>query len=146
MRDGAMTTADPTRPFSFRRTPPRLPGYGALLAGLLMATVLIGHDVPAGALLALGVFGLVTLHFLLRHRAAGADLTGTEWRFFVDDRTWRIPLADLASVAVVRWGGRARGLSLTFRNGRTDMLPPALAPEADLLARELAARGVRVIL
>jgi hypothetical protein len=140
-----MPDADDLPRFCFRRSPPRLPGYAALLSGVVLAVILLRHDAPGAALLALGVFCLVTVHFLMRHRATGCDLSGTEWRFFVDDRSWRIALADIASVAVVRWGGRARGLSLTFRDGCTDMLPAALVPETDVLARELAARGVRVI-
>ena len=145
MRFAPLPPAEDPAPFSVRRTPQRLPGYAALLAGLIIALLMVSQDAPVGALVALVVFGGITLRFLLRHRAAGSDVTPAEWRFFVDDRVWRVPLQDLASVAVVRWGGQVRGLSMTFRNGRTDMLPTALAPEAQRLARALAARGVRVI-
>ena len=119
--------------------------YFAFAVGMIFAYALSLQQAAFPVLLAIGAFLAVVVWLAFRKPATGMEITAVEWRFFVGDTRWRVPLDDIASVSVIRWDGRPPAVALTFTSGRTDILPQGVVSDPDRLAEELARRGIRVV-
>ena len=133
------------RVYSQLQVPRRGVFYFAFAVAMIFAYALALKDASFPVLLGIGAFISVIIWLAFRMTPAGMEISGEDWRFFVGDRRWRIPLDDIASVSILRWDDRPDSVAITFRSGRTDLLPSGVVTDAAKLAEELALRGIRVV-
>jgi hypothetical protein len=82
---------------------------------------------------------------LLQNRTSGSRITAAAIEFWVDAKRERIPLNEIDHVIVVPWSEGSWSITLALKNGVKKPVPGMCYGSGEAFAKELKARGVRVV-